>query len=328
MDRPTARPSRLVRALVLAAGVLGVGLIVLAVQQLSAEPAGADSPGLVDGVVGTVDQVVDEVLTDARPVEPTANESPAELPAADVAERPAEPLAPVFKPLAPVVAPLAGAASPVAEAAAPVVEAVAPVTTSVVEAAAPVVAPLVEAAAPLVAPLVEAVTPVAAPVVRALPGLVEALDPVVIPVVGALGPVVDSVIGGGAGPWMDRSDVAPLPGDARGPDAASAERAGLPIDPRAGPLPVLRAWSAIGTGGNAPGRDSAAPGVPPGPLALPVPSAGPGGLGASASGGGSSVLLAILAGGVPGLSLARSGVVRDRAARLIGLVHGPGRLPG
>ena len=317
VDRPTARPSRLVRALVLAAGVLGVGLIVLAVQQLSAEPAGADTPGLVDGVVGTVDQVVDEVLSDARPVEPTANESPAELPAADVAERPAEPLAPVVKPLAPVVAPLAEAASPVAKAAAPVVEAVAPVTTSVVEAAAPVVAPLVEA-----------VTPVVAPVVRALPGLVEALDPVVIPVVGALGPVVDSVIGGGAGPWMDRSDVAPLPGDARGPDAASAERAALPIDPRAGPLPVLRAWSAIGTGGNAPGRDSAAPGVPPGPLALPVPSAGPGGLGGSASGGGSSVLLAILAGGVPGLSLARSGVVRDRAARLIGLVHGPGRLPG
>ena len=317
VDRPTARPSRLVRALVLAAGVLGVGLIVLAVQQLSAEPAGADTPGLVDGVVGTVDQVVDEVLSDARPVEPTANESPAELPAADVAERPAEPLAPVVEPLAPVVAPLAEAASPVAEAAAPVVEAVAPVTTSVVEAAAPVVAPLVEAAAPVLTPLVEAaapvltplveaVTPVVAPVVRALPGLVEALDPVVTPVVGALGPVVDSVIGGGAGPWM----------------------APLPIDPRAAPLPVLRAWSAIGTGANAPGRDSAARGVPPGPLALPVPSAGPGGLGGSASGGGSSVLLAILAGGVPGLSLARSGVVHDRAARLNGLVHGPGRLPG
>jgi len=49
------------RALVCAAGVIGVGLGVLMVQRLLAEPAGADTPGPVDGVSGTVDQVVDPV---------------------------------------------------------------------------------------------------------------------------------------------------------------------------------------------------------------------------------------------------------------------------
>ena len=41
VDRPTARALRPVRVLVLAAGILGLGLLVLVVQQLLAEPSGA-----------------------------------------------------------------------------------------------------------------------------------------------------------------------------------------------------------------------------------------------------------------------------------------------
>ena len=91
-----------------------------------------------------------------------------------------------------------------------------------------------------------------------------------------------------------------------------------------GPIPALRSGGDIAAGSGAP-----AGGLPPGPLTLAVPSAAPGGLGVSGSGGdGPSVLVAIVAGGPLGLGLARGGVLHDRAARLTGLAGGPGCLPG
>jgi hypothetical protein len=411
VERSAARPSRSVRALVWTGGVFGLGLLVLAVQQLLAEPAGADTPGLVDGVVSTVEQVVDpaalegvtsgaaEALPAAPDVEPSAIGSPGEAPAAEASavDSPAldpldpvvEPLAPAASPLAPtvqaaapfveaaapvlevaapVVTPLVEAAGPVAEAAAPVVDAVAPVTTPivevvapvvgavapvvgavepvvgavepVVEVAAPVVAPVVGAVAPVVAPVVDAVVPAVTTVVQALPPVMEGVVPVVAPLVGAIGSIVDSVAGAGTGPPTDRSDLATSSlGDARQAVPASIQQPSLPSGTRAAPRPVFGALRLLGSDGGAlvPMLGStgdatgggAARGVPPGPLALAVPSAVPGGLGGPASGGaGPSVLLAVLAVGVPGLGLARGGVVHDRAARLIGLVHGPGCLPG
>ena len=285
LDRPTARASLPVRALIWATGVLALALIVLAVQQLLADPAGADTPGLVGGVVRTVDQVVDPVSAAAPPIDAPAIESPAEAPVAEapVAEAPAEPLVAVVEPLATVAKPLDStveAAAPVLDVAAPVVEAAAPVVAPLADAASPLTkaaVPIVDAVAPVTSPVVEAVTPVVTPVAEAVAPVVAPVVETVAPVVA---PVVDSVFGAGAGLPTDRSDLAPSP----------------PADTR---------------------------------LPLAVPSAVPGGLGGSVSGGaGPSVLLAILAGGVPGLGLARGGVVHDRAARLSGLVRGPGRLPG
>jgi hypothetical protein len=68
VDRPGAGASWTVRTLIWAAGVVGIGLIVLAVQQLLAEPAGAETPDLVDGAVGTVEQVVDPASAAGRHV--------------------------------------------------------------------------------------------------------------------------------------------------------------------------------------------------------------------------------------------------------------------
>jgi hypothetical protein len=324
VDRSAARPSRSVRALAWAGGALGLGLIVLAVQQLLAEPAGADTPGVVDGVVSTVEEVVDPASAALEGVTSAAAGAPA---------APEAPPAPALDPLDPVVEPLATAAEPLpptVQAAAPVVEAVAPVA----EAVAPVVTPVAEAVAPVVTPVAEAVGPAVATVVQTLPPVIEGLVPVVAPVVGP-------VVGAGTGPPPDRSDLATSSlDDALHPSPASTGRPSLPSGTRAAPLPASGALRLLGSEGSAPvpmlrstGGDAtgggAASGVPPGPWALAVPSAMPGGLGGPASGGaGPSVLLAILAGGVPGLGLARGGVVHDRAARLIGLVRGPGRLPG
>jgi hypothetical protein len=315
VDRPAARVSWPVRALVWAAALIGCGLVVLAVQQLLAEPAGADTPGPIDGVVGTAEQVVDP------PVSAVTSSSVASSSVASSAAA-LEPLAPVVEALAPVAEPLI----PTVEAA-PVLEATAPV----VAAATPVVAPLAEAANPLAdaaAPVVDAITPALTPVV-------EAVAPVVTP-------VVDAVLGAVPDPSADRSDLTrSSPGDTGRPGTAAAQASSLPIGARA-PLPVPGPRSVmerqgdvavamlISMGGGATGGRPAAGGVPPGPLALAVSPVLPGGLGGPAFGGGAgpSVLVAVLAGGVPGLGLTRGGVVHDRAARLIGLVHAPGRLPG
>ncbi len=363
VDRSAARAPWPVRALIWSAGVLGLGLIVLAVQQLLAEPAAADAPGLVDGVVGTVEQAVDPVSaalqgdTSATPGAPAGA-----LPAAPPDKAPAldspapEPLAPVVGPLVPVaqsLVPAVDAAAPVVEAAAPVVEVAAPVAAPLADAASPLAAaaaPIVDAVAPVTTPLVEAVAPAVAPVVGAvMPAVtpvVEVVAPVVRPVVEAVAPVVaaviDPVVGGGTGPPTDRSDQATSSlGDASHRAPSSAGRPPAPIGTGAAPLAVSGPSRQLGsdgdvlvpvlrsTGGDAMGG-GAARGVPPGPPALAVPSPVYGGLGGSVSGGGAgpSALVAVLAGGLPGLGLARGGVVHDRAARLIGLVHGPGRLPG
>jgi hypothetical protein len=192
------------------------------------------------------------------------------------------------------------------------------------------VAAVVEATTPVVAAVVEAVEPVVAPVVQALPPLVEAVGTVVTPVVGAVGPVVGSAFGAGPSPPTDRLDAT------RPSPASRALSTGAPL----APLPVPGLWRGAGANGDTPvpelgsssvstaGKSAAASAVPPAPLGLPALSAVPG-LGGSGSGGaGSSSLAAILAGGVPGMGLARGGVVHDRAARLTSLVRGPGRLPG
>ncbi|HET6663472.1 MAG TPA: hypothetical protein VFG94_04410 [Acidimicrobiales bacterium] len=339
VDRPAARASWPVRALVWAAGVLGLGLGVLVVQQLLAEPAGADTPGLVDGVVGTAEQVVDPVSTalagDTTAVAGTPRAAPAAVPAPPPVEAPA---APVVEAIEPVMTPVVDAVTPAAEA---VTETVAPVVT-------PAVAPVAEALAPVVTPVVEAVAPVGShavePIAPVLRTVVETVTPVVVPalevgvtvaaaIVGAIGSVVDPVLGAAPGPWTDRPDLGPSP---------DGHRATLPIRAGAGPPPVPGPWWLIGGDGNtagavlgstsgaAPGGGTPASGAPPGPPASTVPPAVPNALGGSASGGnaGPSVLVAILAGGLSGLGLARGGVVDDGAARLIGLVHAPGRLPG
>ncbi|MGH2474491.1 MAG: hypothetical protein ACRDIL_04440, partial [Candidatus Limnocylindrales bacterium] len=123
MDRPTARALRPVRALVWAAGILGLGLIVLVVQQLLAEPAGADTPGVVEGLVDTVDAVdgVDGVAGVADPVR-AALEAPAEPPAtADAPSIDAPEQVPDAS------GPASGSVSAAPEPVAPVVEASAPV---------------------------------------------------------------------------------------------------------------------------------------------------------------------------------------------------------
>jgi hypothetical protein len=386
VDRPTARAMRPVRALVWAAGVLGLGLIVLVVQQVLAEPAGADTPGLVEGVVDAVDTVdgaSDPVRAAlAAPAKlPVRAEAPepeapdlvpdASGPASGLVSAAAEPVAPVVEALAPVGEPLApavGATTPVVEALAPaaeplapaveatapivdvagatagaVIDTVAPVLAPAVEATALVVAPVVEAAGPIVAPLtdavtpavglvVEAVVPVVAPVVHVLPPVVEVVDSAVAPVTGAIGPIVASVAGSGpdppaAGSRPPRSS----PGAVRRAEGASVDR---PAPPAAIPWRVVGTLDrapipALRSGGGTAGAGAPAGGAPPGPLPLPVASAALGGLGGSGSGGdGSSISLAILAGGPLGLSLARGGVVHDRAARLAGLAGGPGCLPG
>ena len=342
VDRPAARASWPVRALVWAAGVLGLGLGVLVVQQLLAEPAGADTPGLVDGVVGTAEQVVDPISA-ALAGDTTAVAGAAGIPRAAPAAVPAPP--PVEAPAAPVVEAIEPAMTPVVDAVTPVAEAV---TETVAPVVTPAVAPVAEALAPVVTPVVEAVAPVGMPAVEpiapVLRTVVETVAPVVVPgleigttvvdpIVGAIGSVVDPVLGAAPGPWTDRPDLGPSP---------AGRRATLPIRARAGPPPVPGPWWLIGgdgntagavlgsTSGTAPGGGTPASGVPPGPPALTVPPAVPNAWGGSAFGGnaGPSVLVAILAGGLPGLGLARGGVVDDGAARLIGLVHAPGRLPG
>ena len=354
VDRPGAGASWTVRTLVWAAGVVGVGLIVLAVQQLLAEPAGAETRDLVDGAVGTVDQVVDpaSAALDDASADAAASAAPEPLPsggtvepAVDLAVEPAAtqppehalaPEAPAETPasLAPVTESLAAVAEPLAstvEAAGPVVDAAAPA----VQAAAPVLegaAPVVEAVAPVVASVVEAAPPLPAPVA-------ESLAPLVIPVVEAVVPVVDQVL------WPVVGAVAGTPTDLSGVASSSAAGVGRPdealagrpraIGARAAPPPVLSGTNASipaleSIRGTATGEGEGAHGVPTGPLPLAAPPAVPGGMDGPASGGGtgSSVLLAILAGGVAWLGRARGGVVHDRAARLIGLVHGPGCLPG
>jgi hypothetical protein len=361
VDRPGAGASWTVRTLIWAAGVVGIGLIVLAVQQLLAEPAGAETPDLVDGAVGTVEQVVDpaSAALDDTSADATASPAPEPLPSGVTAEpvvdlaveppatqppehalapeAPAETpasLAPVAESLVPVAEPLAStveaagpvvdvAAPAVEDAAAPVVEAVPPVPEAaapVVEAVAPVVASVVEAAPPLPPPVAESLAPLVTPVVEAVP----VVDQVLSPVVGAV-----------AGPPTDLSGVA----------SSSPAGVGRPDDPPAGRSRAIGARAApprvlSGTNASIPalasirrtatGEGEGADGVPTGPLPLAAPPAVPGGMSGPASGGGAgtSVLLAILAGGVAWLGRARGGVVHDRAARLIGLVHGPGCLPG
>jgi hypothetical protein len=360
VDRPTARALRPVRALVWAAGILGLGLIVLVVQQVLAEPAAADTPGLVEGVVDTVDGVAEPVQAALEPIErPATAEAPTPAapdrvpdasgpvldsrsleptaPVVDALAPVAEPLAPAVEATAPVVealAPVAEPLTPAVEATAPIGEAAGPVATSVIDTVTPVVAPAVGAAAPVVASVVETAAPVLAPVA-------EAATPTVGLVVEAVVPVVESVAGPGPGPPTPGAEPArSSPGAVRRADRASSAHPAPPAGNRAPPL-VPSPWRTTGADGDVPipalgsvgetdaGRDAAAGGVPPGPLALAVSSAAPGGLGGSGSGGdGASVLLAILASGLLGLGLARGGVVHDRAARLAGLAGGPGRLPG
>jgi hypothetical protein len=357
VDRPGAGASWTVRTLIWAAGVVGIGLIVVAVQQLLAEPAGAETPDLVDGAVGTVEQVVEpaSAALDDTSADATASAAPEPLPSGVTAEpvvdlaveppatqppehalareAPAETppsLAPVAESLAPVAEPLAStveAAGPVVDVAAPAVE----------DAAAPVVeaVPLVPEAA---APVVEAVAPVVASVVEAAPPLpppvAESLAPLVTPVVEAVVPVVAQVLSPVVGAPTDPSgDASSSPGVGR-PDEAPAVRPRA-IGARAAPPRVLSETNAsipalASIRRTATGEGEGADGVPTGPLPLAAPPAVPGGMSGPASGGGAgtSVLLAILAGGVAWLGRARGGVVHDRAARLIGLVHGPGCLPG
>jgi hypothetical protein len=196
-----------------------------------------------------------------------------------------------------------------------------------------VLAPLAEAAMPTVGLVVEAVVPVVSPVVQALSPVVAVVDSVVTPVAGAVGLIVESVAGSGPGPPTHGPEPpGSSPGAVRHSGGASA---GRPAPPVASP------WRTNGADGDVPppalgsvgdataGGGAAAGGVPPGPLALALPSAAPAGWGRSGSGGnGPSVLLAALASGLLGLDLARGGVVHDRAARLAGLAGGPGCLPG
>ncbi|HKA84513.1 MAG TPA: hypothetical protein VKD21_11650, partial [Acidimicrobiales bacterium] len=65
VDRPTAPAALRWRALIWAVGVLGIGIIVLATQQLLAEPAAADIPGVVDTTVGGAAATVDRVAETA-----------------------------------------------------------------------------------------------------------------------------------------------------------------------------------------------------------------------------------------------------------------------
>jgi hypothetical protein len=340
VDRPGPGASWPVRTLVWAAGVVGVGLLFLAIQQLLAEPAGADTPDLADGAVDTVEQVVDpasaalkdtsaEAAASAAPeplpsegtgepvvdaaVEPAATQPPDHALAPEAPAGTPASLAPVTESLAPVGEPLASTvetAAPVLGAAAPVVEAVTPVVASAVEAASPLPPPVAEALAPLASPVVEAVVPV--------------VDQLLSPVVGAV-----------AGPPTDPSRVAlSSPAGVGRPDEAVAGRPRT-IGARAAPPRALSGTNASISAlesirGTATGEGGGAAGVPTGPLPPAAPPGIPSGMTGPASGGGagSSVLLAILAGGVAWLCRARGGVLHDRAARLIGLVHGPGRLPG
>src|SRR5262245_25855613 len=137
VDRPTAPAALRWRALIWAVGVLGIGIIVLATQQLLAEPAAADIPGVVDTTVGGAAATVDRVAETA-PV--SVGRRPAQAPVLAPAADPHQ-----VKPLGP----------PVVEAAAPGVDAASPVLAPVVEAAAPLVAPVAEVATPVVAPVVE-----------------------------------------------------------------------------------------------------------------------------------------------------------------------------
>src|SRR5918996_698795 len=170
VDRPATRASWPWRVLRWATGVVGLGLGILAVQQLLlADPAGAESPdatGLTGGVVGAVEQVAAPVPgAEVVAGQPQSHQEPA----------------PALEPLAEAVSPVVDAAAPLVE---PVAEAVAPVVEPVVRAATPVVEPVVEAVAPVVEPVVRAATPVVEPVV-------EAVAPVVEPVVRAATPVVE-----------------------------------------------------------------------------------------------------------------------------------------
>src|SRR5918996_570488 len=161
VDRPATRASWPWRVLRWATGVVGLGLGILAVQQLLlADPAGAESPdatGLTGGVVGAVEQVAAPVPgAEVVAGQPQSHQEPAPAP---------EPLAAAVAPLAPVAEPLA----PTLEAAAPILEPVVQAVSPAVNAAAPVV----EAAAPALEPLAEAVSPVvdaAAPLVEAVVG--------------------------------------------------------------------------------------------------------------------------------------------------------------
>jgi hypothetical protein len=131
------------------------------------------------------------------------------------------------------------------------------------------------------------------------------------------------VVALGPGPPTDSPDPAPSSPVPKGHPTRPPGSSPLSA---AGADPVSGLGSA---GGTAAGRGGAASEVPLAPLAVAVPTAAPGGLRGSGSGGdGLSVPLAIVAGGLSGLCLARGGVVRDRAARLTSLTHGPGRLPG
>ena len=309
VDRPTAGASLRRRALVWAACMFGMGIVVLAAQQLLAEPAGADTPGLVDtavdGAVATVDQVADPVPAPE-----------AELPLV-------EPLAPVVEPVAQAAQPLTPtveAAAPVVEAAAPVVEAAAPVVVPVVEAAAPLVTPVAEAAAPVL----EAVVPVVDPVVRALPPVLEVVGPVVAPVGGLAGPSVDSVTGMGPGPPGGPAELTPSSADAHRPGAPTARRSMAPTGVTSANVPMLGS-----TPSTAAGEGGSRNGVPSGALPWAAPPGGSGAPGESRSGGaGPSSLMAVLAGDLLGPGPTPGDVVHDRAARLTTLVHGPGCLPG
>src|SRR5262245_15201495 len=121
VDRPTAPAALRWRALIWAVGVLGIGIIVLATQQLLAEPAAADIPGVVDTTVGGAAATVDRV----------AETAPVLAPAADPHQ---------VKPLGP---PVVEAAAPGVDAAGPVLAPVAPVGAPVADAATSVVAPVV-----------------------------------------------------------------------------------------------------------------------------------------------------------------------------------------
>jgi hypothetical protein len=175
--------------------------------------------------------------------------------------------------------------------------------------------------------VVEAVVPVVDPVVRAVPPVLEVLAPVVAPVGGLAGPSVDAVAGMGPGPPADPAELTPSSTDAWPPGAAAASgpTPAIGVTSANAPVPVLGSTpGAAAGGGESPG------GVPS--AALPwaaAPPGGSGGPGESRSGGaGSSSLMAVLAGDLPGPGTAPGDVVHDRAARLTSLVHGPGRLPG
>jgi hypothetical protein len=115
-------------------------------------------------------------------------------------------------------------------------------------------------------------------------------------------------------------------------DVLAPVAGGLPAEAAAGGVPG-RPGRGPGPRGPACPSTCAAPplgaGSPGGtPWALPVtPGATPGSAppsGASAAPG----CFAVLAAGVLGMHLARGGIVRERVARLAGLVHAPVCLPG